>query len=63
MLQTTRGSLIVFEGLDRCGKTTQTQLLLQYLDPNYQNEEESRIVQLMRFPGTSISFLQILISD
>ncbi len=63
MLQTTRGALIVFEGLDRCGKTTQTQLLLQHLDPNYKNEEESRIVQLMRFPGTTVSFLQILISD
>jgi len=53
MLQNTRGALIVFEGLDRCGKTTQTQLLLEYLDPNYQTEE-SKIVQLMRFPDRTI---------
>ncbi len=29
-----RGALIVFEGGDRCGKTTQTQLLVKCLEEN-----------------------------
>lgn len=42
---TKRGALIVLEGLDRSGKTTQAKLLEQRL------VEEGRPVKLMRFPG------------
>lgn len=44
-----RGAFIVFEGLDRSGKSTQTNLLLNYL-----KLKNIKSVQ-MRFPG--ISFL------
>lgn len=40
-----RGKLIVFEGLDRAGKTTQCQMLVDAL------KEEGQDVQFMRFPG------------
>lgn len=40
-----RGKLIVFEGLDRAGKTTQCQMLVEAL----QNDGQS--VMFMRFPG------------
>ena len=53
MLQNQRGLLIVFEGLDRCGKTTQCSRLLNHLDPNY-TEGESEIVKLQRFPGNTL---------
>ena len=49
-LQTTtfsrRGALIVFEGCDRSGKTTQCNMLLQTL------QEKGHSVKLMKFPGT-----------
>ena len=41
----TRGALIVIEGLDRSGKTTQTARLLAHL------ESLSVPVKLQRFPG------------
>lgn len=41
-----RGKLIVFEGLDRAGKTTQCQMLVEAL------REEGQDVVFMRFPGT-----------
>lgn len=48
-----RGHLIVFEGLDRAGKTTQCQLLAAAL------EADGRKVEFMRFPGTcAVSCLQ-----
>lgn len=42
----TRGKLIVFEGLDRAGKSTQCQMLADAL------EEDGTKVRRMRFPGT-----------
>ena len=41
-----RGKLIVFEGLDRAGKSTQCQLLVEAL------QKEGRDARVMRFPGT-----------
>lgn len=42
-----RGAFIVFEGMDRAGKTTQAKLLQQRCI------ESGRDVRFMRFPGTS----------
>ncbi|KAL8669536.1 MAG: hypothetical protein Q9168_005880 [Polycauliona sp. 1 TL-2023] len=42
-----RGALIVIEGLDRAGKSTQCEKLVQYL------EKEGRSVKHMRFPNRS----------
>eukprot|EP00938_MAST-03A_sp_MAST-3A-sp1_P002357 g2357.t1 len=39
-----RGAFLVFEGVDRCGKTTQTKLLVEKL------KQDGRKVELMRFP-------------
>jgi Thymidylate kinase len=47
----TRGALIVLEGLDRSGKTTQVKLLEQRF------VELGRKVKVMRFPGRSLPFL------
>ena len=44
-----RGAFLVFEGVDRCGKTTQTKLLVEKL------KQDGRKVELMRFPGTFVS--------
>ena len=41
-----RGALIVVEGLDRAGKSTQCKLLCELL------EAQGRRVKRMRFPGT-----------
>ena len=46
MSSTGRGALIVFEGLDRAGKSTQCELLCNYLEKN------GHRVKRMRFPGT-----------
>jgi dTMP kinase len=47
MKKSSRGLLIVIEGCDRSGKTTQTQLLSNYLtSKNLDNE-------VMKFPGNS----------
>ncbi|CAH9139824.1 unnamed protein product [Cuscuta epithymum] len=44
-----RGALVVFEGLDRCGKTSQSSRLLKYLD------ETGHSVQSWRFPDRNTS--------
>lgn len=48
----TRGALVVLEGLDRSGKTTQVKLLEQRF------VEEGRPVKVMRFPGEFASEIQ-----
>jgi len=40
-----RGALIVLEGVDRAGKTTQCQTLVQAL------QQSGRAAEIMRFPG------------
>jgi ATPase subunit of ABC transporter with duplicated ATPase domains len=47
-----RGKLIVFEGLDRAGKSTQCAMLAQAL------QEAGHSVRLMRFPGEYVSILK-----
>jgi len=47
----TRGTLIVFEGLDRAGKTTQCNRLLATLKAN------GRKVMAIRFPSTFLYLL------
>ena len=42
-----RGKLIVFEGLDRAGKSTQVEKLVQVME----KEGDGQKVRLMRFPG------------
>ena len=39
-----RGAFILFEGVDRCGKTTQANRLVAHL-------KKERPVEFMRFPG------------
>jgi dTMP kinase len=51
-----RGALIVFEGVDRCGKSTQARRLVDAL-----NAQGQRAV-LMRFPGT-MSRTELLVSS
>ena len=45
MLRSGRGALVVLEGCDRTGKSTQTQKLVQCLQSSGKN------VELLRFPG------------
>lgn len=45
-----RGLFIVFEGLDRSGKTTQVKKLQDYF-ATASLPEENKKVKLMRFPG------------
>ncbi|MCJ1429155.1 Thymidylate kinase, partial [Sticta canariensis] len=47
MPQATRGALIVIEGLDRAGKSTQCERLCQHL------EQQGHSVKLLRFPDRS----------
>jgi len=49
-----RGALLVFEGVDRCGKTTQTQLLLDRL------RSLNVKAELFRFPDRSTATGQII---
>ncbi|RDA84239.1 hypothetical protein CP532_2119 [Ophiocordyceps camponoti-leonardi (nom. inval.)] len=49
-----RGALIVLEGLDRSGKSTQAQLLVQRFS------EEGRPVKMMRFPDRSTPIGQLI---
>lgn len=44
-----RGALILIEGVDRAGKTTQTELLLDNL------KKRGRSVELIKFPGRFLS--------
>lgn len=48
MAEGTRGALIVIEGLDRAGKSTQCERLASRL------ETQGHQVKRMRFPGTSV---------
>ena len=43
-----RGALIVLEGVDKAGKTTQCQKLLQTL------QQSGQPVEMMRFPGKAV---------
>ena len=45
-----RGNLIVFEGLDRAGKSTQCEMLVEGL------QNDGLKVKHMRFPGTFVWF-------
>ena len=49
-----RGKLIVFEGLDRAGKSTQCRMLVEGL------QKDGVKVMYMRFPGMSIFLLRSL---
>lgn len=49
-----RGALIVLEGLDRCGKTSQSSRLLSYLD------SFGHSVELLRFPDRSTNVGQMI---
>ncbi len=51
-----RGAFLVFEGVDRCGKTTQTKLLVEKL------KQDGRKVELMRFPGKFIRIVRLSVS-
>uniref|UniRef100_A0A673LYC7 Thymidylate kinase-like domain-containing protein n=1 Tax=Sinocyclocheilus rhinocerous TaxID=307959 RepID=A0A673LYC7_9TELE len=46
-----RGALIVLEGVDRAGKTTQCQKLVQAL------QQSGRAAEMIRFPGKMTSLL------
>lgn len=50
-----RGALVVLEGLDRSGKTTQVKLLEQRF------VELGRRVKVMRFPGRSMALLGLVL--
>lgn len=51
-----RGALVVLEGLDRCGKTTQSSRLVQYL------EGLGHSAELWRFPDRTTSVGQMISS-
>jgi dTMP kinase len=48
-----RGTLIAFEGLDRAGKSTQCEMLVEAL------QKEGKKVRHMRFPGTHARLYQL----
>ena len=50
---TKRGAFILFEGLDRCGKTTQSALLADFI-------KSQRPVELIRFPDRTSSIGQLI---
>lgn len=54
--RTSRGALIVFEGLDRCGKTSQSSRLVKYLD------NLGHSVQSWRFPDRNTGIGQMISS-
>ena len=45
-----RGALIIFEGCDRSGKTTQCQRLVKYLSENLPLMGDLHAAKMMRFP-------------
>ncbi|CCH62687.1 hypothetical protein TBLA_0I00220 [Henningerozyma blattae CBS 6284] len=49
----TRGRLILFEGLDRTGKTTQSEALLKYLNLQGDQSSSSKRCELIKFPERS----------
>lgn len=49
-----RGALIVLEGCDRTGKTTQAEMLVESL------KKDGKPAIFMRFPGKDVSFSQKL---
>lgn len=49
----TRGKLVVFEGLDRAGKSTQVEMLAEAL------QKDGIKVRHMRFPGTQLASAQL----
>lgn len=51
----TRGLFIVFEGIDRCGKTTQVSLLVDYLQSLSPSTSSPCGVKRERFPDRSTS--------
>jgi dTMP kinase len=52
---TKRGVFILFEGVDRCGKTTQSQMLANYL-----NKDNASTAELIRFPDRTTTIGQII---
>ena len=52
-----RGKLIVFEGLDRAGKSTQCEMLVEAL------RKDGVRVKYMRFPGMSFIIRDLIIRD
>lgn len=52
--QTGRGAFILFEGIDRCGKSTQSELISNKLS------KESKITELIRFPDRTSSIGQLI---
>ena len=50
MMKMKRGALIIFEGCDRSGKTTQCQRLVKYLSENLPMIGDFSAAKMMRFP-------------
>lgn len=60
-----RGAFILFEGIDRCGKTTQCELLVKYLNSltPEQTTEKSQIsptAEFIRFPNRKSTIGQLI---
>lgn len=49
-----RGAFILFEGVDRCGKTTQTKLLSEFC------KEKTGSAELIRFPNRETTIGQLI---
>jgi dTMP kinase len=52
-LKMNRGAFILFEGIDRCGKTTQSTLLTNFLN-------QKRKTELIRFPNRNSTIGQLI---
>jgi len=53
-----RGAFILFEGVDRCGKSTQASLLNDYFQKKFSNSDQQST--LIRFPDRSSSIGQVI---